>query len=850
MEESLPVKTIGDRTSLGAGSGSDSTALARDSGTGGLVGILKGLEIEKSLATDPVVVALRYFPATAGSYAPLPTDLSPKLAEYLHGRGLDQLYTHQRAAYDLAKAGKSFVVTTPTASGKTLCYNLPILDAIIKDTDTRALYLFPTKALAQDQLAELYATIEALGEDIATFTYDGDTPQDARKAIRSKAHIVVTNPDMLHKGILPHHTKWVKLFENLKYVVIDELHMNRGVYGSHVGNVLRRLQRLCRFYGSDPQFLCSSATIKNPAELATALTGKPVEWIQESGAPRGERYFAIYNPPVVNRQLGIRKSALGSARDIAGRFLEKGLQTIVFAPSRLATEVLVTYLKDMFENRPGSEGIIRGYRGGYLPLKRREIERGLRDGSVLGVVSTNALELGIDIGALDVSVMLSYPGTVASTWQQAGRSGRRGSTSAAVLVLNSTPLNQFIGRNPEYFFGASAEEGRINPDNLHILISHIKCAAFELPFESSETFGSENLVEILGFLETQGFVHKAGDSWHWTHESYPADTVSLRSVSSDNFVIQDITREPKIVAEVDFDSAPMMVHEKAVYMLEGRTYLVHKYDHKERRAHIREADVDYYTDAITYTKVRILDSFQEEPRGQVVRNHGEVHVSQQIVGFKKIKFYTNENVGSGELQMPQKEMHTTSYWLTIPREVMVDLPFTGEEKRDGVIALSHTLGQLASLFLMCDRRDLGVAVGDNGQGEAKVERGMGLVPIWPDRRKPFGTTQGIASSTPSDALLAMTDGASPGPDGPLSATDRPPLDPYEPNIFVYDNYPGGIGLSEPLYRLHDRLLSESLTLIENCPCFDGCPSCVGPSGEVGQKGKEVALHLLRVAIQA
>jgi DEAD/DEAH box helicase domain-containing protein len=544
MEESAAVKTKGSgdpgiasgptndgplaMTKGGGGAESTATALTRDGGQGGLIGILKGLEIEKSLATDPVVVALRYYPATQGTYAPLPPDLSPKLVEYLHGRGLDSLYTHQRQAYDLAKAGKSFVVTTPTASGKTLCYNLPILDAIIKDTDTRALYLFPTKALAQDQLAELYATIEALGEDIATFTYDGDTPQDARKAIRSKAHIVVTNPDMLHKGILPHHTKWVKLFENLKYVVIDELHMNRGVYGSHVGNVLRRLQRLCRFYGSDPQFLCSSATIKNPAELATSLTGKPVEWIQESGAPRGDRYFAIYNPPVVNRQLGIRKSALGSARDIAAKFLEKGLQTIVFAPSRLATEVLVTYLKDMFENRPGSEGVIRGYRGGYLPLKRREIERGLRDGSVLGVVSTNALELGIDIGALDVSVMLSYPGTVASTWQQAGRSGRRGSTSAAVLVLNSTPLNQFIGRNPEYFFGASAEEGRINPEreaslwggeslalghNLHILISHIKCAAFELPIESAENFGSENLVEILGFLESQGFVHKAGDSW-------------------------------------------------------------------------------------------------------------------------------------------------------------------------------------------------------------------------------------------------------------------------------------------------------------------------------------------------
>lgn len=821
--------TSGDPTSR---SSPDATALAATGAatladSSGLISILKGLEIERSLASDPVVAALRYFPSSSGSYADIPPDLSPKLAEVLKTRGIERLYTHQRAAYDLASARKNFVVTTPTASGKTLCFNLPILDAILKNPDTRALYLYPTKALAQDQLAELYGTIEAIGADISTFTYDGDTPQDARKAIRAKAHIVVTNPDMLHKGILPHHTKWVKLFENLRYVVIDELHTNRGIYGSHVANVMRRVRRLCRFYGSDPQFICSSATIRNARELAEALIEKPFEEVTESGAPRGERYFAIYNPPVVNRQLGIRKSALNSARDVAGRFLEKGLQTIVFAPSRLATEVLVTYLKDAFETRPGSEGIIRGYRSGYLPLKRREIERGLREGSVLGVVSTNALELGVDIGSLDVAVMLSYPGTVASTWQQAGRAGRRAGTSASVLVLNSTPLNQFIARNPEYFFGASPEEARINPENLHILVSHVKCAAFELPFEKGETFGRENIEEILDFLEGQKLVHRAGDQWHWTSESYPADAVSLRSVTSDNFVIQDTTHEPKIVAEVDFNAAPTMVHEKAVYILEGKTYLVHKYDHHERRAHIREAEVDYYTDAMTYTNVRIIDSFLAEPRGQVRRSHGEVHVSQQIIGFKKLKFYTNENVGAGELQMPQKEMHTTSYWLTIPREVMAELPYGGEERRDGVIALAHTLGQLASLFLMCDRRDLGVAVGDNAESgaEAVAERGMGMVPRWGASLRP-----GVAAAAAGFERV-------------------PDLLNFEPNVFVYDNYPGGIGLSEPLFRLHDRLIAESLRLIEACSCSDGCPSCVGPPGEVGSKGKEVALHLLRVALK-
>ncbi|HET7768429.1 MAG TPA: DEAD/DEAH box helicase, partial [Chloroflexota bacterium] len=679
---------------------------------GALVSVLKALEIERTLGTEPVLTALRHFPAEAARYADLPEDLHPALAEVLSKRGLERLYTHQREVFDHVRAGRDVVVVTPTASGKTLCYNLPVLDRILKDPDARALYLFPTKALAQDQLAELYATVEALGADIGTFTYDGDTPQDARKAIRARAHEVVTNPDMLHKGILPHHTKWVKLLENLRYVVVDELHANRGVYGSHVANIFRRLRRLCEFYGSRPQFVCASATIGNPRVLAEVLTEREMALVGDSGAPRGERFFAIYNPPVVNRQLGIRRSALNCARDVALSFLRKGLQTIVFAPSRLATEVLVTYLKEALETRPGSEGVIRGYRGGYLPIRRREIERGLREGAVLGVVSTNALELGVDIGSLDVSVLLGYPGSVASAWQQAGRSGRRSGTSAAVLVANSTPLNQFIAKNPDYFFGAPVEEARINPDNLHILVSHVKCAAFELPFTSGERFGKEDLEEVLRFLEEEGLVHRAQDRWHWTSESYPADAVSLRSVSSDNFVVQDITREPRIIAEVDFDSAPVMLHEKAVYILEGRTYFVEKYDHKERRAHVREAEVDYYTDAITSAKVKILDTFQEEPVGNARRTFGEVHVTSQVVGFKKIKFHTHENVGSGELQMPENEMHTTAYWVTIPREIMAALPYALDERRDGVVGLSYTLGQMAALLLMCDRHDLGVALGD------------------------------------------------------------------------------------------------------------------------------------------
>ncbi len=449
---------------------------------------------------------------------------------------------------------------------------------------------------------------------------------------------------------------------------------------------------------------------------------------------------------------------------------------------------------------------------------------------MLGVVSTNALELGIDIGSLDAAVLVGYPGSVASAWQQAGRAGRRSGASVAVLVANSTPLNQFIAKNPDYFFGAPVEQGRINPENLQILVNHVKCAAFELPFTADERFGRENLVEILEYLEGEQLLHRAGERWHWTSDSYPADAVSLRSVSSDNFVVQDVTGEPRIIAEVDYDSAPSMVHEKAIYLLEGRSYFVERYDHEQRRVEVREAEVDYYTDAISYAKVRILERFAEDPRRNARRSHGEVHVSSQVVGFKKIKFHTNENVGAGELTMPENEMHTTAYWLTVPRELMAALPYGLEERRDGVVALSYTLGQLAALFLMCDRHDLGVALGDNGQGEARVERGLARRGAGPARRQAGG--EEIVAARHAD---------------PGAAERREPggrSEDYEPNVFVYDAYPGGIGLSEPLYRLHDRLLLESRALIASCPCRDGCPSCVGPAGEVGSRGKEVALAIL------
>src|SRR5712671_3133121 len=504
----------------GGGDGALDQALSR---------LAPGLPADRPDTPDHHVTAVRRLPAVAAQHAPFPAGLDARLTAALASRGISQLYTHQAEVIDHALAGRHVVVITPTASGKTLCYNAPVLNAILQDHSSRALYLFPTKALAQDQLAELQTMCETIaagaGEQIGVFTYDGDTPQDARRSIRGRAHIVLSNPDMVHSGILPHHPRWAKLFENLRYVVIDELHAYRGVFGSHLCNVLRRLRRVCRHYGSNPVFLCSSATIANPRELAERLTEQPFELVDKSGAPRGEKFFVFVNPPVVNQQLGIRRSYLAESRRVASEFLKRNLQIIVFAQSRLSTEILTTYLKDDFEGIPGAAEKIRGYRGGYLPQRRREIEKGLREGSVRAVVSTSALELGIDIGALDVAVLAGYPGTIAATWQRAGRAGRRSGRSAAVMVASSAPLDQFIVRHPSYFFDASPERALINPDNLHVLVDHVKCATFELPFAGDETFGAHNLQEILGILAEQGLVHRSSSGPAGVdREESPADT--------------------------------------------------------------------------------------------------------------------------------------------------------------------------------------------------------------------------------------------------------------------------------------------------------------------------------------
>jgi DEAD/DEAH box helicase domain-containing protein len=738
------------------------------------------------------VRAVRHQPARPPRFAEFPDELSPAIRSAVSARGIGSLYCHQAAAVKLALEGKNVVVVTPTASGKTLCYNLPVLEAILAEPAARALYLFPTKALAEDQRLELQHLNEALGSPFACHTYDGDTPQDARRSIRDKANIILTNPDMLHTGILPHHTKWAKLFENLRYFVIDELHYYRGVYGSHLANILRRLKRICEFYGSSPKFICCSATIANPRELAESLTAQPFEVVAENGAPSGDNYFVFYNPPVINRQLGIRRSYLHESRRIALEFIRQRQQTLVFTNNRLATEILTTYLKDACSQLPFSHEAVRGYRGGYLPNERRQIEQGLRTGDIRTVIATNALELGVDIGSLDAVVLAGYPGNIASTWQRAGRAGRRQSASIAVLVASSAPLDQYVVDHPDYFFGSSPEEAHINADNLEIFLSHLKCAAFELPVRDGELFGKLDLPKLCKFLSKElGLLHHSGDCWHWVSDSYPADSVSLRAVTSDNFLIVDITAGHRIIGEVDFPSALATLHEKAIYLHDAHQYQVEKLDFDGRKAFVREVDSDYFTEAIVYTQVSELAHFEDAALGHpaVLAAHGEVRVKRQIVGFKKIKFYTLENIGAGLLSLPEQEMHTTAFWLRFTAGFFDDFEgFSKADLQDTLHGLGNVLKTVATVLLLNDPRDLAVAVLDD--------------------------------STRSKSA-------------------------FEPDVLLYDNYPGGIGQSDPLFRRAREAAMAALELASACSCQAGCPSCVGPHTEVGSRGKEGALRILR-----
>ncbi len=772
------------------------------------------------------VVLHERLPPHPASDAPIPDTVGPEVRRALEVRGIERLWSHQARAFELASSGRDVVVATPTASGKSLCYNLPVLDRLAREPEGRALYMFPTKALSRDQEEAMRALMRDAGIHHGAVTYDGDTPGDARRAARERSGVILTNPDMLHAGILPHHASWARLFANLRYVVVDELHTYRGVFGSHLSNVLRRLVRIARFHGSDPVFVFASATIGNPREHASRMLGRDVELVGESGAPTGPRRILAYNPPVVNAELGIRASYLKTAVRLASDLVRADVPTLVFGQSRNGVEVMLKYLRDRLARDKVDPESIFAYRGGYLPAERRRIEAGLRAGEVRCVVSTNALELGIDIGSLDAVVCAGYPGTLAGLWQRFGRAGRRGDESLAVLVTSSAPLDQYVARDARWLVGAPVEEARIDPDNVEILIQHLKCAAFELPFEEGDGFGDvpgEAIGDALRFLADHAVVHPVPGSggrtvFHWASDSYPANHVSLRSVGWDNYVIVELGgAAPKgegsdeggrAIAEMDYRSVHTMLHEQAIYQHDGEQYQVERLDFDNHKAFVRKVAPDYYTDAMTHTRVSVI----EEDDGAAVRlggTHslaagvGEVSVVEKVVGYKKIKFHTHENVGYGDVHLPEMQMHTSGFWLTFPEALVSVQRVARPVVIDALRGLSHAMHTVAAVGLMVDPRDLGRTLGDRSDPEGPPEKG----------------------------------GEGPG---------------FDPTIFLYDHVPGGVGLAPRLFDEREALLRRTRALVEGCACDDGCPACIGPEIAAGEvplpvppiTRKRVALEVL------
>ncbi|GAB6890161.1 DEAD/DEAH box helicase [Geobacillus stearothermophilus] len=736
----------------------------------------------EQLRQDPNVVHWHEIEPKEADTVPFPTELNPRLRAALEARGIASLYTHQASAYEAVRSGRNIVAVTPTASGKTLCYNLPVLQAIAEAPESRALYLFPTKALAQDQKNELHEIIAEMGTPIYSYTYDGDTAPALRQKIRQAGHIVITNPDMLHTAILPHHTKWMSLFEQLRYVVIDELHTYRGVFGSHVANVIRRLKRICAFYGSRPTFICTSATIANPQELAERLIGEPVALIDNNGAPRGRKHIVFYNPPVVERTMNVRQSATKTAVELARQLLRNHIPTIVFARSRVRAELILSHLQAAVKGRIG-ETTVRGYRGGYLPNERRAIEKGLRSGDIIGVVSTNALELGVDIGQLQACILAGYPGTITSTWQQAGRAGRRHGDSLVIMVAGSSPLDQYIAAHPEYFFARSPETARINPDNMLILVDHLKCAAYELPFRRGETFGGVEVEEVLDFLAEQGVLYERSGRWHWMSEAFPAQNISLRSAAQENVVIIDVsdTARHRVIGEMDRFSAMTLLHEEAIYLHEGTQYQVEQLDWEEKKAYVRQVDVEYFTDANLAVQLEVLSEDRTAERGAMAVKYGDVSVRAMATMFKKLKLSTFENIGWGPIRLPEETLHTSAAWLE-----WMEVPprFSPALFEHILVGIANVLGHLVPMFVMCDRSDIHVV---------------------PQLKAPHSG---------------------------------------RPTIFLYDRYPGGIGLSEALFERYEQMLAKVKEWVERCPCADGCPSCIGALDAAGMPVKHELVQFL------
>jgi DEAD/DEAH box helicase domain-containing protein len=825
------------------------------------------------------IVEWRNLPARPARYAPFPVGIQPALTAALNSTGIRQLYIHQAQAWEAAQSNHNLVVVTGTASGKSLCYNLPVVDRLLRLPEARALYIYPTKALAQDQaesldrlLNHIYESSNVKDGGLAVSTYDGDTPTSTRPAIRSRSRLIITNPDMLHTGILPHHTAWSEFFAQLEFIVIDEMHTYRGVFGSHIANVLRRLKRIAQHYGSSPRFILTSATIANPEQLASWLIEEPATLVDEDGSARGAVNFLIYNPPVIDRDLGLRRSMLHESVRLAEDLLAYDVQTIFFGRARRTVEIILTYLRERaagmsFSNKTRDPEIaIRGYRSGYLPHRRREIERGLRDGSVRAVVATNALELGIDIGGMGAAVLAGYPGTIAGTWQQAGRAGRGSDTSLAILVTSPAPLDQFLAKHPDYFFARSPEQALINPDNPLILLSHLRCAAFELPFNEGERFGNLDpalLQEFLDFLIELGDLHHSSKRFFWMADRYPAQDLSLRSSSAAAVLLQvETSQTPLTIGSVDQHSALWMVHPGAVYLHEAQTYLVEDLDLEQNLARLRPIDLDYYTEARSESKVNLVQVTAEQAITGGNKSFGEVTVTSQVIGYRKLRWHTHETLGIENLDLPPTDLQTTAYWLSLSEDTIQDLMERGLWKNFPNDYGPHWPALRDQRRAMDDYRCQICGIPEQGRGHAvhhkipfrsftsavQANQLSNLITLCPACHRHIEMTVRMRSGLAGLAyvlgqlapLFLMCDASDLG----VHSDPESPLSDRQPTVVIYDQIPAGIGFSQRLFEVHEQLMEQAHELVSTCECNDGCPSCVGPGGENGAGGKTESLAII------
>jgi DEAD/DEAH box helicase domain-containing protein len=814
------------------------------------------------------IVAWEVLPAQFARFLPIPEYVHPYLSEALRQIGIEQLYSHQAASWKSAQCGENIAIVTGTASGKTLCYNLPVLDSLLRDSNATALYLYPTKALAQDQLSglnELLLKIPSFDTRIAPATYDGDTSSTSRPIIRKTSRLIITNPDMLHTGILPHHTRWESFFRGLTHIIIDEMHTYRGVFGSHFANTLRRLKRIMRFYGATPQFILTSATIGNPKELAEYLIKEKVTLIDDDGSARGEKHFIIFNPPIIDKDLGIRASLTQETKRLTEDLLTYKIQTIIFGRTRRTVEILLRSIKPYFSNVEGTT-TVQAYRSGYLPKQRRAIERGLREKSVQAVISTSALELGIDIGQMLAAVLAGFPGTISGTWQQVGRAGRGLETSLAVLITSASPLDQFLARHPDYFFDHSPENAFINPDNLLILIGHLQCALYELPFEKGDHFGDlgwDEISEIFEYLIDTGLIHETGSKLFWMSENFPAAEISLRSASSNNIILQAVIDKKLItIGEVDRASASWMVHPEAIYLHQGESFLVEDLDLDSNLARLKPVDVDFYTRPQRETEIQLLELSKQLTDSKSQISYGELLVTSKVVGYKRVRWETNENLGYGEVSLPPTQLQTTGYWLSLTEQTVTELEsdgtwnssrndygpnwqtqrnaartrdqfrcqFCGLPETDKAHHVHHIVpfrsfaslelaNRLTNLVTLCPSCHL--------RAESAVRVRSGLA----------GLAYALENIAP---VFLMCDRADFG----LHVDPQSPISNGSPTIVLYDSIPAGIGFSERLFEIHEELLLHARDVVVACGCSNGCPSCVGPGGEDGSGGKKEALAIL------